>query len=123
LEFDGQTEILLPGDSVILAVPAPVASQLVPGILAPASFRAIVNAHFKIAPPQDSPKVLCVINALTEWLFSFPDRLSITVSDADRLLECSREALAAAIWREIAAITGIADELPPWQIIKERRAT
>jgi uncharacterized protein with NAD-binding domain and iron-sulfur cluster len=31
--------------------------------------------------------------------------------------------LAALMWQEIAAITGIADVLPPWQIVRERRAT
>ena len=34
-----------------------------------------------------------------------------------------REELAAQIWRDVAQIAGIADELPPWQIVRERRAT
>jgi uncharacterized protein with NAD-binding domain and iron-sulfur cluster len=34
-----------------------------------------------------------------------------------------RETLARNLWQEVAEITGLADNLPPWQIIRERRAT
>ena len=64
-----------------------------------------------------------VINGTAEWLFAFPDRLSVTISGADRLLDTPREELAALIWREVAEIAGIAGPLPPWQIVRERRAT
>ena len=42
-----------PSDAVILAVPPVVAAALVPGPADADEFRAIVNAHFRIAPPQD----------------------------------------------------------------------
>ena len=64
-----------------------------------------------------------MINGLVEWLFAFPDRLSVTISGADRLLETPRETLAADIWRDVVAVTGVADALPAWQIVRERRAT
>src|SRR5262249_49184928 len=51
------------------------------------------------------------------------DRLSVTISAADRLLDLPRETLAAKIWREVAAVAGLPNELPPWQIVRERRAT
>jgi hypothetical protein len=56
-------------------------------------------------------------------LFAFPDRLSVTVSNADRLVDLPREELARTIWREIGQAAGIEGELPPWQIVRERRAT
>ena len=31
--------------------------------------------------------------------------------------------LARRLWQEVAAITGVSPALPPWQIIKEKRAT
>jgi uncharacterized protein with NAD-binding domain and iron-sulfur cluster len=34
-----------------------------------------------------------------------------------------RADLAALIWREVASVTGLPGELPPWQIVRERRAT
>jgi uncharacterized protein with NAD-binding domain and iron-sulfur cluster len=34
-----------------------------------------------------------------------------------------REQLAADLWREVAGLTGLSDDLPSWRVIKERRAT
>jgi hypothetical protein len=34
-----------------------------------------------------------------------------------------REALAERIWAEIVTLTGLPRNLPPWQIVKEKRAT
>ena len=112
-----------PDDAVVLAVPPVVAASLVPGLTTPTEFRAIVNAHFRIDPPAGLPPMIGVINGTVEWLFAFPGRLSVTISGADRLLDTPREELAARIWREVAEIAGIADPLPPWQIVRERRAT
>ena len=90
---------------------------------APDEFRGILNVHFQIAPPRGQPAILGVVNAEIEWLFAFPDRLSVTISDADRLIDRPRDELAAEIWREAAVLTGLAGDLPPWQIVKEKRAT
>lgn len=123
LDFGEDTVQLAPGDAVVLAVPAWVAATLVPGLKTPTEFRAIVNAHFRIAPPADLAPMTGVVNGTVEWIFAFRDRLSITISGADRLLETPRETLALNLWREVAEITGVAEILPPWQIIRERRAT
>jgi len=123
LEFDGETIPLDAGDRLILAVPPWVAENLLPGLPVPQSYRAIVNAHFKIAPPPGSPPILGVVNGLVEWLFAYPDRYSVTISGADRLLDVGREALAEQIWADVMKLTQIAAPLPPWQIIKEKRAT
>ena len=53
----------------------------------------------------------------------FPDRLSVTISGADRLLDVPREELAGTLWAEVAKVTRIEKPLPPWQIVKEKRAT
>ncbi len=127
LDFGDARVELGPGDEVILAAPAPVAQDLVPGLVAPETFRAIVNAHFKIAPPAGQPAILGVVNGTIEWVFAFPDRISVTISGADRLLDVGREELAARIWAEVAQVLRIDPQidrpLPPWQIIKEKRAT
>ena len=41
------------------------------------------------------------------------------------ILDTPREELAKTIWREVATVTriGNTDALPPWQIVRERRAT
>jgi squalene-associated FAD-dependent desaturase len=123
LQFGDETVALGPNDAVILAVPPMVASAIVPGLQTPDEFRAIVNAHFRIEPPKDLAPITGSVNSMVEWLFAFPDRLSVTISAADRLLDTSREELAEQIWREVCAIARIDSALPRWQIVRERRAT
>ena len=120
----GEVSVLLAkDDAIVIAVPPTVAASLIPGLATPTEFRSIVNAHFRIRPPPAIPPITGVVNGTVEWLFAFPDRLSVTISSADRLLDTPREELAAKIWQEVAAIAGIAAPLPPWQIVRERRAT
>jgi hydroxysqualene dehydroxylase len=123
LDFDRMQEELGAGDSVILSVPPWIANDLLPGLTAPDEFRAILNVHFHVAPPRGQPAILGVVNAEIEWLFAFPDRLSVTISNADRLIERPREELAEKIWREAAELADLPAGLPPWQIVKEKRAT
>ena len=123
LDF-GSDKIVVGGDdAVVLAVPPYAATSLVSGLTAPNEFRAIVNAHFRIEPPAGQPPILGVLNARVQWLFAFPGRLSVTISAGDRLIDVPREELARSIWAEVARITGLPAELPPWQIVRERRAT
>ncbi len=110
-------------DAVILAVPARPAASLLPGLSAPTKFRAIVNAHFRYDPPAHLPPLLGVVGGLVEWLFAFQQRLSVTISDGDRLVDTPREELARAIWADVCKAAGIEANLPPWQIVRERRAT
>jgi squalene-associated FAD-dependent desaturase len=124
LDFGNGVEALDEGDSVVLAVPSWVATGLIPGLSAPDEYRAIVNAHFAIDPPAGCPPIQGVVGANTEWLFAFEGRLSVTISNADRLLDIEREALATEIWREVAAVTGLpAAPMPRWQLVREKRAT
>jgi squalene-associated FAD-dependent desaturase len=123
LDFGGDTIALAPDDAVILAVPPYVAAPLVDGLVVPTEFRAIVNAHFRIAPPAAMPQILGVLNGTVEWIFAFPGRVSVTISAGDRLVDGARDVLAKTIWSEVAAATGLPAELPPWQIVRERRAT
>ena len=123
LDFGGETVALGDGDAVVLAVPPYAAAPLVPGLDVPTEFRAIVNAHFRIEPPVGQSPILGVLNGTVQWLFAFPGRLSVTISAGDRLINSPREELAKTIWSEVASLTGLPSELPPWQIVRERRAT
>jgi hypothetical protein len=123
LDFGGESVALTEDDAVILAVPPYVAAPLVKDLTVPTEFRAIVNAHFRIAPPADMPSILGVLNGTVEWIFAFPGRVSVTISAGDRLVDGARDVLAKTIWSEVAAATGLPAELPPWQIVRERRAT
>ena len=110
-------------DAVILAVPPRPAAALLPGLKTPTKFRAIVNAHFRFDPPRDAVPILGVVGGLVEWLFAFPQRLSVTISNGDRLVDMPREELAQSIWRDVCKAGGVSGDLPPWQIVRERRAT
>ena len=123
LRFGDDAVSLAPDDVVVMAVPPRPAASLLPGLQAPSKFRAIVNAHFRFDPPKDMPPILGVVGGLVEWLFAFPQRLSVTISSADRLVDMPREELAQAIWRDVCKAGGVQGELPPWQIVRERRAT
>jgi hydroxysqualene dehydroxylase len=123
LEFANRRIGLGEGDAVILAVPPYVATNLVPGLRAPNLFRGIMNAHFRIEPPASLPPMLGIINGTCEWIFAFPGRISITISDGSRLFEVPRTEMAQRIWRDVATVAGLSGSLPPWQIVRERRAT
>jgi hydroxysqualene dehydroxylase len=123
LDFGERIEQLGPDDAVVLAVPPWIAAGLIPDLATPSEFRAIVNAHFAVAPPAGLAPMIGVVNGTVEWVFAFPDRLSVTISGADRLLDAPREDLARTIWQEVVKVTGVAPAMPRWQLIKERRAT
>jgi hydroxysqualene dehydroxylase len=123
LDFGGDRVKLAPEDAVVLAVPPRPAASLLPGLKTPTKFRAIVNAHFRFDPPVGAPPILGVVGGLVEWVFAFPQRLSVTISNGDRLVEMPREELAQAIWNDVCKASGVAGELPPWQVVRERRAT
>ncbi len=123
LKFVEDAVTLGPQDAVVLAVPARPAVSLLPGLSAPTKFRAIVNAHFRYDSPAHLPPFMGIVGGLVEWLFAFPQRLSVTISDGDRLVDTPREELAQAIWADVCRAAGIKADLPAWQIVRERRAT
>jgi len=112
-----------PADAVILATPPWIATELVPGLITPNAFNAIVNGHFRFSPPPGLAPIVGVIGGLAQWVFAFEDRLSVTVSAAGDLADENREAVAAALWADVAAVHALPAALPPWRIVKERRAT
>jgi squalene-associated FAD-dependent desaturase len=123
LDFGDRAVTLNGDDAVVLAVPPYAAASMVTGLKVPTDFRAIVNAHFRIEPPAELPPILGVLNADVQWIFSFPGRVSVTISAGDRLIDTPREELARKIWDEVARVTKLPAALPPWQIVRERRAT
>lgn len=110
-------------EAVVLAVPPWAAAALVPELVVPDQFHAIVNAHFDFPAPAGAPPMLGLFGGTAEWLFAFPDRLSVTISAADRLVDTDREEIARACWADIQKALGIAAPLPRWQVVKEKRAT
>ena len=99
LEWNDGRQDIASNEAVILAVPPWVVLTLVPGLSAPTEHRAIVNAHFAFTRRLPVPKMLGLIGGAAEWLFVYPDRISVTVSAADTLLDRDRTELAAIFWK------------------------
>jgi hydroxysqualene dehydroxylase len=124
LDLDTGNEVVDVEDAVVLAVPAPVAARLVPELTVPEEFRAIVNAHYRLAMRGSAPWFVGVIGGTAEWVFRKREVLSVTVSAADRLIDIPAEELAPLLWQDVAAAYDLPSEpMPPCQIVKEKRAT
>ena len=123
LDWGTGIEPVAPDEAVVLALPAWVAGGLVPDLIVPTEHRAIVNGHFALAPPAGTPAMIGLLGGTAEWVFAFPDRLSVTVSAADHLVDRDREDLARAFWADIARVHGLTIPMPRWQVVKEKRAT
>jgi hypothetical protein len=121
----GDAVPLAAGDAVVLAVPPQGAEALVPGLAVPEASRAIVNGHFLLAQPTARPRLLGLVGGLCHWLFLRGDVASVTISAADGVADTDAGTLAAAMWGEIGRALGVEEgaPLPPWRIVKEKRAT
>ena len=122
---------LAPGDAVVLAVPAWVATGLLPWLRAPDQFEAIINLHYLVDAPvggavggaAGEAGFLGLIGGTAEWIFIKPGVVSITISAANRLVDRGAEELAAAVWPEVRAALDLPEAMPPVRVVKERRAT
>ncbi len=113
--------------TVVLAVPPQVCAELLPGIVTPQRSNPIVNAHFRLDQPAALPfgmPFLGLIGSQSQWLFARNNVVSVTVSAADALIDRPGWDLANILWAETATALGRdLRRVPPWRIIKERRAT
>ena len=115
------------GDAVVLAVPPDICAELWPDANPPLESRPIVNIHFRVPSPVSLPGgqvFLGLIGRDAQWLFSRGDVLSVTISAATDYVDRPNWEIANQIWTEISGILGQnMGRLPPWRVIKERRAT
>lgn len=114
---------LEPDDAVVLAVPPWVATALLPGLTAPDAFESILNIHFRVAADPGEAGFIGLVGGTAEWVFVKPGHVSVTVSAANRMVDQTAEAIAAAVWPEIRAALRLEGEMPPYRVVKERRAT
>lgn len=114
-------------DTVILALPAPRAASLIPGLEVPPDGEVIVNAHFRVDPAAltaTSGPILGLIGGLTQWIFIRGEIVSVTISAASEISDRASEDLATDIWLEVSRALDIQSlPMPPARIIKEKRAT
>jgi hypothetical protein len=98
----------------------------VPGLRTPEAYTAILNAHFRLPETCRAamPSLLGVIGGLAQWIFRRGDMAAVTVSAADAVIDRPPEELAEQLWREVQVALDLpAGTLPPYRIVKEKRAT
>ena len=127
LDFGTETVALTDGDRVVLALPPATAASLVPDLTVPEESHAIVNAHFRLSEPAGLPAdlpFLGLIGGTAQWLFVRGEVASITISAADDMVDEQPDVIARKTWRDVAAALGRdPDPLPPYRVVKEKRAT
>lgn len=129
LDFEGERVAALDGamlgadEAVVIAVPAQAAASLVPGLVVPDRFEAIVNVHYRVEASGGEAGFVGLIGGLAEWVFAKPGVASVTISAANQLANVSNEAIAQQCWGEVATALGLGEPLPPWRVLREKRAT
>jgi len=122
--LDAAAVTLDKNDTVIVATPPDTAADLLPGLTVPQQHRAIVNAHFSLDKAVLEPGFVGVINGRSQWIFVRDTIASVTISAATELVDFGPEKIASLLWPEVCQVLGIPDcALPPFRIIKEKRAT
>lgn len=115
------------GDAVVLALPADNCNEIWPEASAPTDHRTIVNIHYRLEKPLELPwdmPFLGVLGAEVQWAFVRDNILSLTISDADDIAERPNWDLASRLWAEMGRLLDFpTTRMPPWRVIKERRAT
>ncbi len=118
---------LKPGDGVVMAVPPWVAADLLPDLIVPDEFESILNIHFAFTAnprgPLGQTGFIGVLGGTAEWIFQKRDHISVTISAANQMIENEPGSIAEAVWADICAALDIAAPIPPFRVIKEKRAT
>jgi hydroxysqualene dehydroxylase len=124
LSFGDMQTALGPHDAVVLAVPAWIAPDLLPDLVAPPEGEPIVNVHYKLPHPLEGHHIVGVLGGLSQWVFGRDDIASVTISAASRVEDRTAEDIAAACWPEVQAALGLGlASQPAHRVVKERRAT
>ena len=110
-------------EAVVLAVPAPTAAALVPGLSVPDRFEAILNVHFRIDADPGEAGFTGLVGGTAEWVFVKPGVVSVTISAGNRRVDAPPAELAAEVWHDVRAVLGLPEPMPAWRVVKEKRAT
>ncbi|MCL2430336.1 MAG: hydroxysqualene dehydroxylase HpnE [Alphaproteobacteria bacterium] len=123
LDGPAGTVPVAPDEPVVLAVPPWVATDLVAGLIAPLAFEAVLNIHFGAEAERGPAGFVALLGGTAQWVFVKPGHVSVTISAANRFADEPAEQIALRVWPEIRAALRLADPMPPWRVVREKRAT
>ncbi len=110
-----------PEDTVVLAVPPWVAAGLLPGLVVPEDFQAILNIHFRLDAdgevPPHAPDFIGLTSGTAEWVFVKSNHVSVTISAANSRVDDPAQSIASAVWPNVVDGLGLPaslkDRMPP----------
>jgi squalene-associated FAD-dependent desaturase len=125
LDLDEGAVDFAPGDQIVMAAPPAIAERMVPGLETPTADEPIVNAHFATQDGADTPiEVVAIVGGAAQWVFRRPGLTSVTVSAARAMADQPADEIAVSLWADVAkAFPALGDAMPPYRIVKEKRAT
>jgi hydroxysqualene dehydroxylase len=120
-----------PDGAVVLAVPSRVAVDLLPKLVAPEAFEAILNIHFRHAADNSGPLgesgFIGLTSATAQWVFMKPGHVSVTISAANNMVDDPAGVIASLVWPNVVDALGLhaslKETMPPYRVVKEKRAT
>jgi squalene-associated FAD-dependent desaturase len=108
----------------VVAVPPWVAAELLPGLVAPDEFEAIVNLHFRCRVDPGVAGFWGLVGGIAEWVFAKGEILSVTISAANRFAAMGSDEIAGRVWEELQRVFGMSgSRIPPFRVLREKRAT
>lgn len=116
-------EIVRPGETVILAAPPWVAAELLPELTVPDAYESIINLHFRAGIDAGAAGFYGMIGGAAEWVFEKTEVVSVTISAANDRIGEDADRLAAEVWSDLRRGFGLPRTMPPWRVVKEKRAT
>ncbi|PHS78430.1 MAG: amine oxidase [Rhodospirillaceae bacterium] len=123
LNFTNGAEVLGAGDRVILAIPHFALQGVLDNFAVPKGAHAILNVHFRLDEDVEAG-FMGLIGSPVQWVFTRGNIASVTMSVADDWVKKSATDIATALWPDVVKVLRLKnDQIPPYRVIKERRAT
>jgi hydroxysqualene dehydroxylase len=119
--------IIMDFDYVICSVPPLALKKIIPEELINVprfNYSSILSCHIWLNENKLQDKFYGLINSNVHWIFNHNDHITIVISDANDIIDKSREELFAIIIDELTKFTYIKkSDVKHIKIIKEKRAT
>lgn len=126
IQFAHAAEVLGQDDAVVLAVPHHKVANVLEDFHVEMGTQSILNVHYRVA--EDGivgapPRLLGLVEAKAQWLLQRGPIVSVTVSDAQAWMDKDTDAIAHALWPDVAQALELGEMPSQYRVIKERRAT